>query len=178
MLVPEEEVLERIVSWNQGLKDRDISLNARGPLPHITLAMIHMESYRLDELKTDVKDLTQQLRLSATGISKQSSYSGKSLLWLDIELSKELEILHKATMELRDKYYVLGTSAKAFDKKTASTSSIHYVEHFEKYGYQNYQPHITIGYGNEVLSLRPIAINARIAIGSLGDGCVFAREAG
>lgn len=178
VLIPEPHILKELIQLNQRLFDRTIELGLDRNFPHITLSMIHMDRTHLPMLISELNNMDQHIRLTTTGIRKVSSGSGKDLLWLDIELTDELNELHEEAMRLREKFHIPRTTAEAFWQQHAGNNSIQYVEHFEQHGYKAYKPHVTIGYGNEELDSTGFDFDARIALGELGNGCVVVKEAG
>jgi hypothetical protein len=169
-LIPKSQRLEQLVELSNQIEldgstpKLDLSLEQR--LPHITVGMAFVN-----------EDVIPALIQIFDGCSFSAEISGSRKLirdltctqYFDIELDSELKSLHNEVME------VLGELAQTSDNQRfaedVEDSTRNYVRDFENYAGENYQPHITLGYGSSEPLKVLGKIDCELAIFHLGNHC-------
>lgn len=176
VIIPPQPVLDLCYQLNAGLVDRRINLNPINAVPHLTLSMGVIES-------ADEAAITQVLEALATkyrGLELNfasifdAGFTTNSACGLGIEKTDDLMNLHHDSVALMrpylEDYYQpdifadheqgLGESCMAWVKRF-------YTECIE----ENFDPHITIGFG-DLAEIETMSFKAgHLALYQLGDYC-------
>ena len=180
VLLPSEEMMDIAIKANRELLrkyPKKIVLDKANCLPHISLVMgcIHQKS--IPEIEKILKNITQEHSLGllcAAGIHVQKNPSGEIVSALQIEQTRRLQSLHEqATQKLAQ---FLSYDVKAdmiLGDETVSESTLLWIKNFsEKSSYDNFFPHITLGYGEIELESLPIQFTvSKITLCHLGNHC-------
>ncbi|UCC97391.1 MAG: 2'-5' RNA ligase family protein [Phycisphaerales bacterium] len=180
VLLPSEEVMDMAIEANRGLLRRDadkITLNKADCLPHISLAMGCIE-------ETDIVNLGRILRpiaknsapgpLTVVGASVETDVAGDTVSVFKLKRTDRLQSLHETVMRELTPYfsYHLGADM-VLSPPAASESTLRWIRDYpEKSSFENFSPHITIGYG-QITDL-PAAIEfhaAQLALCHLANHC-------
>jgi 2'-5' RNA ligase len=144
-------------------------------LPHITLTQ---QFVREDEFDTACDHVDAVLRVQppprvvAAGAAKEGH-----TIWITVERTPELIALHEGLMEgLRGLERPEGTPSAFFDHH-ARLADVLWVSGFRlKSSFGAFQPHITLGHGDEPPSIEPFAFDATaVAACHLGRHCTCRR---
>ncbi len=172
-LIPPEDVMKKVIDINKHLLKRHeqkIALGKKKYLPHITLAMAGIESDKLMEVVEAVKSVTkhfQPIKLTASRIDLKGGYSA-----LEVDSNNEIHLLHRTIMKVLERFAKRNITQDMF---LSPVEEIHldYVTNFKaRVSYDNYWPHITLGYGMPEGVEIPFEFTAaRIAICHIGKSC-------
>jgi len=175
-LIPPQEVINKAIEINQQLlknNEKKLVLGKKKTLPHITLFMGCIEEKIFSEVRESVNKVAVQfhpLDLQVTGITTdENGYSS-----LKIAMTDELHLLHNVIIKKMVDYSGFHVPTDAFYKLSEADSlSAYYVENYRvKSSFQNYFPHITLGYGQTEYNDLPITFTAsRLAGCHLGTQC-------
>lgn len=186
LLTPSEKMRVQALHLNSLIKQNNpetIRLD-ENHIPHITLLQCFINEEDLPKVKEALMGLyrtiqNDSLRAESLSYSKDSE---ESFAMIAIEKSGPLQKLHEEIIELIKPYIVKKGSQESFVKNSdgspISESTITYIPDFvEKYSYENYSPHISLGVAEKVFLdslaqhvFKPVSFKARsISVYQLGD---------
>lgn len=154
VLIPSEDIINLAITLNQRLTAPEIQLNRINAIPHISLAMAVIEEKDQSKICQKLNQLKQQtinLKLEIDHVFHNKV--GKLVTGIGFKRSTSLMQLHQAAVE------ILKTYAQKTDventKIFANGDLINYpqpakwvTDYFTDHAYSNFDPHITIGYGD------------------------------
>lgn len=180
VLLPSEEMMDTAIEANRGLLKKcadKIALNKADCLPHISLAMGCVE-------ETDIANIGKILRaivekrlpgpLTAVAASLGTNATGERVSAFDLKRTDALQSLHETVMRELAPYfsYDVGTDM-VLSPPAADKATLRWIKDYpEKSSFENFSPHITIGYGQIADLPAPIEFHAvRLALCHLGNHC-------
>lgn len=153
-------------------------------IPHITLLQCFIKEKDLPKVNKAVEGLFETIKNDTiyTESLYYSSDTEESFAMIRHSRTESIVNLHKKTIDLVKPYIVKGGSQESFvqnpDGSEISEFTVDYVPDFvEKYSYENFDPHISLGVAQRVLLdslyetvFKPIPfLPASLAVYQLGD---------
>jgi 2'-5' RNA ligase len=178
VLLPDETVMDRVIEINRQLvreHSSEIVLNRRDCLPHVSLAMGCIDEQDIDAIREALTRLAEETpvrQLTATGIETSTNAQGRKTSLLEIEKTPELQALHERTMDEMQRFFSHDVTNGAFYDDVVAETTREWVRHYpEKAAYEQFRPHITLGYGQAKpdFSFPLASAAARLALCHLGN---------
>jgi hypothetical protein len=175
--------MEVTISLNEKYCNTNIVLNKLDCLPHISLLMGCLHSDHLDHAKKLLREISYDhtpLELLVSDIVTVTTPPG-DVMSLDIRRDKSLEDLQESVY---DAFTPLLTHdaqpADMFDPELVSSSSLSWINNYVSEScFENFWPHITVGYVKENATadgIEPFLFSgSRLAICHLGNYCTCKR---
>ena len=140
-------------------------------VPHVTLAQLFVTASRLDAALDRVGAVArgvEPLRISVSGGAR-----GSSSVWMSIERSRAISLLHQRVMAVLEPFATLGGNAAAFYGGDARPEDVAWVAGFRtSASFDRYSPHITLGHASAPPSISPFEFEAAtLAVCHLGRFC-------
>ncbi len=154
VLLPDDPVRDLALQLNQKLIynfNSEIQLHQDHCQPHISLAMGVIEDNQIEAIKSELKS-TQPLipeKLAVSGIKVNINAKNEPVSSLEIEKTPSLESLHRRIMK-KIKPFLCGPARPQmfFGHEPIAETSLDWVTSYsKKSAYDNFWPHITLGYG-------------------------------
>lgn len=179
VLLPEEVIMDEAIAVNRGLAAEygsEIILNKENCLPHISLAMGCIKQEKI----TDIEKLLAKIaaacpvgKLKITGVHIANEPAGGKVSALMVEKTKELVRLHNEVMQKMGKYFTGKATADMVMAEEVAETTVEWINSYrEKSSFENFSPHITLGYGRAAVLSEPIWFRAgKLALCHLGNHC-------
>jgi len=168
VLLPSGEMTDYAIEVNRELLktfDNKIILDRENCLPHISLAMGCIDEENIPDIEKILRDIAEQhsfRELRVIDIRAETIPAGKKVSGFKIEKTKELQSLHEEVMQRLTPYFTYDVQATLFWIKSYP----------EKSSFENFSPHITIGFGETDKVKVPIKFAAsKLALCHLGNHC-------
>ena len=180
VLLPDAGMTERAIQANRELVRQygeKIVLDKQKCLPHISLAMGCLDQGDLTAAAGLLKDIAEQNplpELQVIGVRTSTNSAGEKASILEVEKTEELLRLHEEVMETFAPYLSRDvTRDMLYDPAEAAESTLLWIKNYrEKSSFENFLPHITIGYGEAENGPFPIRFSAsELALCHLGNHC-------
>ena len=181
VLLPTEMMTEVAIGANAELVKKfgeKIVLNKENCLPHISLAMGCINDADIASVEEILWSIAKQFtlgQLNVVGISVTGSSAGEKVSAFEIEKTEELRSLHKNVMEKLSPYFSTDvTEDMIYDGAGAGESTLLWIKNYpEESSFENFSPHITIGYGEVAGGVSfPIKFAvSKLALCHLGNHC-------
>jgi len=180
-----KELLKQRIGFPQGGVPDKIVLDRKNCLPHISLAMGCIDEKDIAVIEKILQTIAKQHslgQLSVIAVRVGTNSVGEKVSVFKVERTKTLQLLHKEVMRRLAPYFSYDVTADmVLSPPEASESTLLWIKNYpEKSSFENFSPHITIGYGElndfsfgsrEVGAL-PIKFTAsRLALCHLGNHC-------
>ena len=155
VLLPSEEITNQVIEANKRLlkqyADR-IILDKESCLPHISLAMGCMDEQDIpdiDKILHVIAGKNNPGQLNIAGISIGTNALGEKVSSFKVEKTKRLLSLHEEVMRRMMPYLSYDVTAEmVLSPPLACKSTLLWIKNYpEKSAFENFFPHITIGYG-------------------------------
>jgi len=156
VLLPEPVITNLCVEVNQNLVkawNSEIKLHAETGLPHISLAMGHISNTDLPDIQAELQGIWAQQpvpELHVTNLNVREHQKGAPVSSLVLEVTSDLQNLHETIMQNLNPFLKHDpVQAGSFlGKHPIAQSSLDWVTHFRaQASFENFWPHITLGYG-------------------------------
>ena len=173
VLLPSDEMMDKAIEANRELlqqcigfppvlarpsRDRQggvpgkIVLDKKNCLPHISLAMGCIDEEDIADIERVLQTIAKQYsleQLSVIGIHVGTSSAGEKVSVFQIEKTEALQSLHEEVMQRLASYFSYDVTADMiFSSPEAGESTLLWIKNYpEKSSFENFFPHITIGYG-------------------------------
>ncbi len=180
VLLPSEEMADKAIEANRELlkqyADR-IVLDKDNCLPHISLAMGCIDQSNIPDIEKILQAIAENCpsqQLSAIGIHTGTNSAGEKVSVFQIESTKTLQSLHEEVMRTLAPYFSYDVTADmVLSPPTAGESTLLWIRNYpEKASFENFFPHITIGYGQVDDFSPPFKfIASKLALCHLGNYC-------
>ena len=171
-ILPPPEVSRRAIALSATLPQEEPPLRLDAThLPHVTLTQQFVRENELELAFSHVDGVLRTrppVRMTTIGAGREGH-----TIWIAIERTPELIALHEQLMEaLRGLERPEGTPAAFFDDD-ARLADVLWVSGFRlKSSFGAFQPHITLGHGDEPPSIEPFTFEATaVAACHLGRHC-------
>jgi 2'-5' RNA ligase len=188
VLLPSDELMDKAIEANRELLKRcadKIVLDKESCLPHISLAMGCIGEKDIADIEKVLWKIAKQYsleQLSVIDIHVGTNSAGEKVSVFRIERTKTLQFLHEEIMRRLAPYFSYDVTADMIlSPAEVGESTLLWIKNYpEKSSFENFFPHITIGYGEigghsfgsrEAGSL-PIKFTAsKLALCHLGNHC-------
>jgi 2'-5' RNA ligase len=180
VLLPSEAMTNQAIEANKKLlkqyPDR-IILDKEHCLPHISLAMGCMDERHITDIEKILKEIAEKYNpglLSIVSINIGTNSLGEKVSSFEVKKTKRLLSLHEEVMRRMTPYFSYDVSAEmVLSPPKASESTLLWIKNYpEKSAFENFFPHITIGYGQVGDFLLTAEFTAsKLALCHLGNHC-------
>jgi 2'-5' RNA ligase len=180
VLLPSEKMMDKAIEANKVLLKQhadEITLNKENCLPHISLAMGCIDEKDIDDINKILNAIAENYilgQLRITGINTSTNSSGKTVSVFKIEKTDTLQSLHEEVMQTLAPYFSYDVKADmVLSPPETGESTLLWIKNYpEKSSFENFFPHITIGYGQISDFSYPIEFTvSKIALCHLGNHC-------
>ena len=181
VLLPSQKVTDQAIEANKGLlkqyTDR-IILNNKSCLPHISLSMGCMDEQYMADIKKILHIIAEKYnpgKLNIDGISIGTNALGEKVSSFKIDKTEKLLSLHEEVMRRMIPYFSYDVTAEmVLSPPPVGESTLLWIKNYpEKSSFDNFFPHITIGYGQ--LEEFPFTVEftaSKLALCHLGNNCI------
>lgn len=180
VLLPSEVVINQAIEANKRLLKQgtdQIVLDKEHCLPHISLAMGCMDERHIADIErilTVIAEKHDPGRLSIVGMNAAINSSGQKVSSFVIKKTRRLLSLHLQVMRRMTPYFSYDVTAEmVLSPPPAAESTLLWIRNYpEKSAFDNFLPHITIGYGQaDDPSFTAEFSASRLALCHLGNHC-------
>ncbi|UCE99679.1 MAG: hypothetical protein JSV82_01025 [Planctomycetota bacterium] len=178
VLLPEKAMANKAIEVNAKLVENfgsEIVLNTENCLPHISLAVGCVDDKDIPAIHKILHSIAKENSLGTLIVSgvQIASVGSRTLSVFEIERTKELQSLHEKVTEMLSPYLTFDVTADMIADAEVERFTLQWISSYkEKSSYQNFAPHITIGYGEVIDRLFPIKfIASKLAFCHLGNHC-------
>ncbi len=183
VLLPSEKIIKMAIEINDELVEkfgRKIVFNEDNCLPHISLAMGCIEESDISDIKRILRMIAKQYpagELQITGIQTSSNAVGEKVSAFEIERTERLQLLHKNIMSELAEYFTSDVTKDMVADGDVEDSTLMWIRDYrEKSSFENFSPHITLGYGEIPEQVQPMKLVAsKLALCHLGNHCTCRR---
>ena len=180
VLLPDESITARVIEANAGLIEkygRKIVLDRKNTLPHISLAMGCLDKRDIEKAGNILESTAEKyppgkLRIIGTFVSVNSI--GEKVSSLVIEKTKQLQRLHEAIMaELEPVLSPDADEQMIYPSGPVAETTLAWIRNYrDRSSFENFQPHITLGYGVADILTSPLEFKpSKLALCHLGNHC-------
>lgn len=180
VLLPSETMTGRVIEANRKLLKQTsgrIVLDKENCLPHISLAMGCIDQKDIVDIEKVLEAIAGRYsvqELKVIGIRVGTNSVGEKVSVLQIERTEPLQSLHEEVMRSLMPYFMYDATADmVLSPPRAEESTLLWIMGYaEKSSFENFSPHITIGYGEMDNFSFPVKFTAsRLALCHLGNHC-------
>ncbi|MBW8001609.1 MAG: 2'-5' RNA ligase family protein [Planctomycetes bacterium] len=152
-----------------------IALSQNSCLPHISLAMGCIEDQNLPDAESILKEIASQTDLTELVITTISTadFADTPVSSFEIENSAPLQKLHENIMNQMVPHLTNSVKPDMLFDIDIADSTLTWIKNYRKNAsFENFYPHITLGYGTAQYDKLPITFKPeKIAICHLGNHC-------
>jgi 2'-5' RNA ligase len=180
VLLPSETMINQAIKANKALlkqyPDR-IILDKENCLPHISLAMGCMNERHITDIEKILTSIAEKYnpgRLNIIGINTATNRLGEKVSSFEVEKTQGLLSLHQEVMRRIKPYFSYNVTAETvLSPPIASESTLLWIKNYpEKSAFENFFPHLTIGYGQlDNFSFTAEFTASKLALCHLGNHC-------
>ena len=180
VLLPSERVTNQAIEANKGLlkqyADR-IILDKENCLPHISLAMGCMDERDITNIEKILKIIAEKYnpgQLSVLGINIGTNSLSEKVSAFVVKKTEKLLSLHEEVMRRMEPYLSQDVTAEmVLSPPMAGESTLLWIKNYpEKSAFENFFPHITIGYGQvDAFSFTAEFTASKLALFHMGNHC-------
>jgi hypothetical protein len=187
VLLPPDPVMDLAIEWNQLLfktYPANILLGKKRYLPHISMAMGCLPADQLEAANALLRTTVihhHAMELHVQHIRTVDTASGDNVITFDIEHNLELARLHASIVtSLKPLISHDVTEADIDDEPPINPASLDWINRYiPDYCFDNFWPHITLGFGRHVRNFQPFSFQAsHLAICHLGNHCTCTKILG
>lgn len=180
VLLPDEAMTDRTLEVNAELVKRfgdKIVLNKENCLPHISLAMGCLEETDIasvEKVLEEIANETSMPDLKVVGIRTSGNSKGETVSVFELEKTTQLQSLHEKIMDRLAPYLTSDvTEDMMYGSEEVAESTLLWIKNYrQKSSFENFFPHITIGYGQVENHSPPETFTAsKLALCHLGNHC-------
>ena len=180
VLIPSQEMMEKAIEANRELLKQypnKIILDKDNCLPHISLAMGCINKKHIPDIEIILCKITQNYRigpLHAAGIHIETNSAGEKVSVLQIKKTEQLQSLHEQVLQKLSAFFSYEVTANMMiSDEVVSESTLLWIRNYpEKSSYENFFPHITLGYGEVEIGFLPTIFTvSKLALCHLGNHC-------
>ncbi|OHX67427.1 hypothetical protein [Flammeovirga pacifica] len=187
VLIPSKEWIDILVDSNQSLPNTVLKLGKQHSIPHLSIGMCRVEENAIDQLISKLKvylEILDLSELSSLKITSLYQHNINTIGW-NLELNNSLIGLHHSICALMKRYHFNQMEKEnntdfCVINKNMPFSGVEYLNtFFDENSGKNYQPHITLGQGNNKMenNLEGKTIDFdRLALYHMGTGCTCEKE--
>ncbi len=184
VLLPSEQMSAKAMELNAELAERfgaKVVLHKDTCLPHISLAMGCIEEQNIADVtrlleKTAAETTVKEL--AVTGIHTATNILGEEVCSFVVRKTDELQALHESIMRRLSAFLSSDVTAEMIygNEPVAETTLLWIVNYSQNAAFENFLPHITLGYGRIENGPFPIAFAvSKLALCHLGNHCTCRR---
>ncbi len=172
-LIPEDNLIKLAEVLSKKLAEQGSKLVlGEHAVPHITLAQGVIDEFQLDNIRSSLETVVGEYNERV--LVAEDLYTGpmSKAVWLKVRKTKQIDNLHRKIMTQMIDYFSDVVDKSMFAGEVED-STVHWVKDFLlKASFENYQPHITLGYGtlNEINLPMEFQIS-ELALYQLGNCC-------
>ncbi len=177
VLLPSEEVTDKVIDANRHLLNSGIILNKDDCLPHISLAMGCIEEKDIGQIEKILQDAAKEhfpSKLKIVGVYIGTDAAGRKVSLYHVEKTQSIQSLHEKIMEKLLPYFSYDVTEKMLlaEGKVAE-STLRWIKNFPiESSFEKFFPHITIGFGESKALDLPIEFAPiSLALCHLGNHC-------
>lgn len=181
VLLPSQEMMDEAIEANRALSGQwtdKITLNRTDCLPHISLAMGCIEETDVAKVGKTLLTVARSYPpgpLTVGGIRVGTDAAVREVSVFEVGITEQLQSLHEAVMREMAPYFSYRVTADMLlDEPAADDPTLQWIRDYpEKSSFENFFPHITIGFGRLAAELPlPIRFHAtQLALCHLGNHC-------
>jgi 2'-5' RNA ligase len=180
VLLPDQAMTDRAIEINAELVEKfgnEIVLNKENCLPHISLAMGCIKEADILPVEKVLEEIVKETSLpdlKVVGIRASGNSKGQTVSVFEVETTKELQSLHEKVMEKLAPYLNSdATEDMIYGSEEVAASTLLWIKNFrKKSSFENFFPHITIGYGQIENQMPPETFASKqLALCHLGNHC-------
>lgn len=176
VLIPSNLVIDYALALNQNLEQSPLRLSREKAMPHISLAMAVVKESNLQEISYKLNQLQKNFSIELEIDHKFMDNSGDLVTGLGIRKSPELMLIHQEAVNLLKPYaeQISPDTKEVF----AGADLINYpqpckwvIDYISKHSAENFNPHITIGFGDIGDITKQKFFSETLALYHLGPYC-------
>ncbi len=180
VLLPDEAMMARAIELNAELVKEygsEIVLNKESCLPHISLAMGCIEEADITSVEKVLEEIAKETSLpdlKVVGIRASENSKGQTVSVFELEKTPQLQSLHEKIMDRLTRYFSNDVTENMIygDEDVAESTLLWIKSYRQKSSFENFFPHITIGYGQIENQVQPETFSAsQLALCHLGNHC-------
>lgn len=180
VLLPIERIMDHAIEINRELLKQcpdKIILNKEDGLPHISLAMGCIEDADIAGIEEILRNIAVSHSpgpLYSNGIRTGFNAKNEKVSLLDLRKTQQLQLLHEIVMRKLASFFSYDVSVDmVLSPPTAGESTLLWIRDYpEKSSYEQFSPHITLGYGQLNNISFPAEFTApKLALCHLGNHC-------
>jgi len=180
VLLPDKAMTDKTIEINAGLVKNfgdKIVLNNEDCLPHISLAMGCLDETDITSVGKILEAVAKEIppgSLKVPGIRASENSKGETVSVLEVEKTTQLQTLHEKVVEKLTPYLSSDvTEDMIYGNEEVAASTLLWIENYwQKSSFENFYPHITIGYGQSEYQIQPATFTAsKLALCHLGNHC-------
>jgi 2'-5' RNA ligase len=180
VLLPDEKMTDKAIGINAELVKKfgsEIVLNKENYLPHISLAMGCIDEVDIAPVEKVLEEIgkgTSLPDLKVVGVRASGNSKGQTVSVFEVEKTKELQLLHEEVMNTLAPYLSTDvTEDMIYGDQPVAGSTLLWIKNYrEKVSFENFFPHITIGYGRIENHVPAITFApSELALCHLGNHC-------
>ena len=179
-LLLSEEMTNQAIEANKGLLRQctdQIILDKENCLPHISLAMGCIDERNIPDIEKILQAIAKKYhpgQLSVLGINIGTNSLGEKVSSFEVKKTERLLSLHKEVMRRMAPYFSHDVTAEmVLSPPIVGKSTLLWITNYpENSAFENFFPHITIGYGQvDGLSFTAEFTASKLALFHLGNHC-------
>ncbi len=180
VLLPSKAMMDKAIEANRELPEESankIVLNKENCLPHISLAMGCIDEKDICEIEKILQTIAKQChlpQLKVVAMHVGTNSVGEKVSVFQIENTETLQSLHEEVMQKLTPYFKYDVTVDmVLSPPKAEPSTLLWIRNYRtKASFENFFPHITIGYGQIASLFSPIKFSAsKLALCHLGNNC-------
>ncbi len=180
VLIPSDQVTNMAIEANRKLLEKNpdkIVLGRENCLPHISLAMGCIDQRKIPEIEIILQKTAEELSvgfLHIIDVHTHTNITGEKVSVLQIENTDQLQSLHEQIMTSMKPYFSYDVTADMLlSDGVVGESTLLWIKNYPaQSGYENFFPHITLGYGEIKIESLPVEFKvSKIALCHLGNHC-------
>ncbi|MBN2180531.1 MAG: hypothetical protein JW715_01360 [Sedimentisphaerales bacterium] len=180
VLLPSNEMMNTAIEANRKLLKQypdKIILDKKNCLPHISLAMGCIEEKFIADIELLLRNIIEKHSfepLRIISVQTNVNTSGEKVSVLQIEKTESILLLHEQVMEELSVYFTYNVSSDMIlGDEAVGNSTLLWIKNYPKQSsYENFSPHITLGYGEIELESFPSGfLVSKLALCHLGNHC-------
>ena len=184
VLLPSEQMTNKAIEANRGLLTQfagQIILDKENCLPHISLAMGCIDKRDIACIEKILQTIAEKYppgRLSVIGVNTATNSIGEKVSSFELKKTPKLQSLHEEVMRRTAPYFSYDVTAEmVLSPPMAGKSTLLWIKNYpEKSAFENFFPHITIGYGQTDDFSFPAKFTAsKLALCHLGNHCTCSK---
>ena len=180
VLLPSQIMTDKAIEINKELVKKfgeEIVLSKENCLPHISLAMGCIDEDDIVAIGEVLESIAEESVigvLKVIGVQTSTNSVGETVSVLEVEKTEQLQSLHEAVMRELSPYLSYDVSKEMiYGSAGVAESTLEWISSYpKKSSFENFSPHITLGYGRPDELEVPIEFTvSTLALCHLGNHC-------